>query len=724
MKGLSIFLKILAIIFLVEIVVMFLLTTFDVSGEPLRTVLDGILLAAFSSPFLYLFVIKPLSLQFTKQITELEKKSHSLQLSEQRLEEERNIFVAGPVVVFKWENVDGRPISYVSQNIESLLGYSAEEFTQGKAKYADIIYSEDLLPVVETHNTAIASGIPYFEREYRVKKKDGTLLWVYDVTTIIRNEKQEITHFHAYIADLTKRKEYENLFHSLFDNAREGIWVMDSDGKTLRMNERMGDLLGVDPLSVTGNFIFDSFKNKEDRELFQDKEKNNSEGFHCEIILCKESGEEIPCLFNTAPLRDFAGKRIGSFAFVVDLTERKKIELALMGSEEKFRKMFASHSAMMLLINPLEKGIIVDANSAASKFYGYPVETLKKMKALDLNTLPENRLKIEMQRAAEAKRNIFFFKHRLADGSIRDVEVHSSPVELQGNTLLFSIVHDVTERMKFENELREKREELEFLNKNLEGKVTEEIEKRRSNEQILIQQSKLAAMGEMIGAIAHQWRQPLNALGLLIQDVQDAYDFDELNDAYIADMVRKSMTQVNFMSKTIDDFRNFFRKDKEKQDFYIYKSIEDVLALIASQLESHMILIKFECDEELKELTINGYKNEFKQVILNLIANAKDALVEHVEAGFRSKYEHGIINLHMEKLDGKLLVTVQDDAAGIPEDILERIFEPYYTTKEEGKGTGIGLYMSRTIIETNMGGKLCVENVEGGGAKFSVEVNL
>jgi signal transduction histidine kinase len=281
--------------------------------------------------------------------------------------------------------------------------------------------------------------------------------------------------------------------------------------------------------------------------------------------------------------------------------------------------------------------------------------------------------------------------------------------------------------------LHEKEESLKELNKSLESMVEGEIEKRRQHEHMLIQQSKLAAMGEMISAIAHQWRQPLNAVGLIIQNIKDAYEYGELDKKYLDKSVETSMNQIQFMSKTIDDFRNFFRPDKEKIPFDVKQTAGEVLAMFSSQLKANNISYRVVCHAHDRtfedfteiiscgEMTLIGYQNEFKQAFLNLITNAKDAIIERRQSGDMDIEEKGVISFDFEKSGEKIIIRITDNGGGIPEDIIDRVFEPYFTTKEQGRGTGIGLYMSKVIIENNMGGSLTVKNING-GAEFRIEV--
>lgn len=266
---------------------------------------------------------------------------------------------------------------------------------------------------------------------------------------------------------------------------------------------------------------------------------------------------------------------------------------------------------------------------------------------------------------------------------------------------------------ELEQRVKERTEALNLLNEQLDQRVKEEVLKRAEQEQILIQQSRFAAMGEMIGNIAHQWRQPLNALGLLMQNVEYAYENDLLNDAYILKAVEKSNKLTESMSQTIDDFRNFFKPNKEFELFSYAQAYESTMGMIGSSLTNNAIEVKENIDTNV---CINGFMSEFSQVLLNILNNAKDALVENRET-------NRLIEVSIHKDEDFAYFTISDNAGGIKDEIVRKVFDPYFTTKEEGKGTGIGLYMSKTIIENSMHGKLSVKNLND-GACFGISIKL
>ncbi len=236
-------------------------------------------------------------------------------------------------------------------------------------------------------------------------------------------------------------------------------------------------------------------------------------------------------------------------------------------------------------------------------------------------------------------------------------------------------------------------------------------EELRQKEQMMLMQNRMAAMGEMLNNIAHHWRQPLNILGLQIQEIGLYHKLgdcsQDLIDAKIADI----MENLQYLSQTIDIFRNFTVLDTEKSLFRVEQVVAKTLTLIEASFTQMGITVKVNFSGEAQ---INGNANEFSQVLLNILMNAKDEFRERRIHDARITVESGSEN-------GRTVVTITDNAGGIEDEILGKIFDAYFTTKDLGKGTGIGLFMSKNIIENNMGGHLTVRNVDG-GAEFKIEV--
>lgn len=246
--------------------------------------------------------------------------------------------------------------------------------------------------------------------------------------------------------------------------------------------------------------------------------------------------------------------------------------------------------------------------------------------------------------------------------------------------------------------------------KNLNIMLKNEIKEREKQQAILIQQTKLATMGEIIQNIAHQWRQPLSAIGLLFSKLDMAKEQGKLDDVMFKKSILKGERIVQQMSQTIEDFRNFFKPNREKRDFVIQDVVREALTFMEAALEAnHIELVSKLCVNEIK---LHGYPNELAQVMLNLLGNAKDAIVD-------SKIKNGEVEIACLCQDSRVVIVVSDNGGGVPQEVVSKIFEPYFTTKEKNKGTGIGLYMSKQIVEGSMKGELSVEN-SSKGARFTI----
>ncbi len=246
-----------------------------------------------------------------------------------------------------------------------------------------------------------------------------------------------------------------------------------------------------------------------------------------------------------------------------------------------------------------------------------------------------------------------------------------------------------------------------FIAKKIESLFKSYRLKIINSQRLLIQKSKMAAMGEMIGNIAHQWRQPLSRLSALFLDIEFAYCYGELDKKYLNKRIDEANDLTEYMSKTIDDFRDFFNPDIKKENFYLLNSIKQALSIINSSLNYHKIEISINID---KNICILGYPNEFSQAILNIISNSKDAaLHRHIT--------NPKISIYSKKRKNNIFLYIEDNCGGIDNNIKDKLFEPYVTTKFN-YGTGIGLYITKLIIENKMGGKIIVKSIAKEGTSF------
>jgi len=268
-------------------------------------------------------------------------------------------------------------------------------------------------------------------------------------------------------------------------------------------------------------------------------------------------------------------------------------------------------------------------------------------------------------------------------------------------TKLEEKVHELEKALLQQKEAEDR---LQRLNLELERRVAQEVEKNIAQDRIMAQQARLAAIGEMLSNISHQWRQPLNNVGLIIQNMQLEFEDHSLTVDTCNDYVAECMKFLTYMSSTIDNFQDFYLPDQKQQLFKPCMAIEEIFSLIRDDMNFHGITIRNTCEADL---LVFGYKKEFSQVIMNIILNAKDSFKKH-------KPQNPFIEICCGKVDDSALIFIRDNGGGVPLEIIDKIFDPYFTTKFMSQGVGMGLYMSKMIIEKHMGGTIKVANTDTG----------
>jgi len=303
--------------------------------------------------------------------------------------------------------------------------------------------------------------------------------------------------------------------------------------------------------------------------------------------------------------------------------------------------------------------------------------------------------------------HLSYEKIPFTDGKVHEVLIVKTRIEdeAHGVSGLVGLSLDMTEQLEAERKL-------EAVNKNLEARISKEIEASRQKDNMLFQQNKFAAMGEMISNIAHQWRQPLNTLGLMMTDMnikmmmkkgkERAADFDEFQD-HCSEIIQ-------YLSDTIDDFRFYYREDDGHNTFCMRDMDRSLQLLVKSSIMGNHI--RYETD--LENVRISGYLNNLKQALINLYSNAAGAIK-------KNRVEAGAITCRGFIEGADYVIEVRDNGGGIDEAIIDKIFDPYFTTKHKSQGTGLGLYMTKQIIEQKFNGSIAAENGKA-GALFTIRI--
>ena len=503
--------------------------------------------------------------------------------------------------------------------------------------------------------------------------------------------------------DLTSEKTFSD---SVIDSLPGIFYVLDESGNIVRRNRNLALVTGYVDGDLSRMTVIDFVPPAERNRLAEALQKAFDGGYGTiETALLTRTGESIP--FYLTGSRTTIANRTMIIGTGIDIAARKRAEEKLRESEEKFRSLIESTSDWIWEIDV--NGVYTYSSPKVTDILGYEPDEIMGKTPFDLMP-PEEAARLGQQFASiTAERRLI---QRLENTNVHKtgrlvvLETSGVPVfDKDGQWRGYrGIDRDITMRKLAEKALEE-------LNRTLQQRVEDEVAKNRAKDRMMMAQGRQAAMGEMLGNIAHQWRQPLNIVGLIMQDLQDAQVHGQLTAEYLDKSVRRGMDVIQHMSQTIDDFRGFYRADKEKQTFFLNEIVDRVLSFVEAGFRSNKIAIDVKMPEAVEG---NGFSNEFAQVLLNILNNAKDALLDRSTPAPK-------LAIRVFKDQGRSVVTIADNAGGIADGDLDRVFDPFFTTKEEGKGTGIGLYMSKQIIEKNMSGRLTARNTAE-GAEFRIEV--
>jgi PAS domain S-box-containing protein len=604
---------------------------------------------------------------------------------------------------------DKARIVFANPTLSRLLGWPSEEL-QGQDAHALFHHHKpDGTPYPAESceiGEVVRSGKMYYSDNEIFWCKDGTPLPVSVISSPIL-EQGKVAGSVVTFQDVTQRKYFEE--ELLRDNAQldailnaitESIFLIDPSGIVLITNPTGALRLGKSPEELIGKNVFDFLPPDvaQCRKTTIQEVIASGKSQHVE-----DRRADRTYSIYYYPALDEDGKPTAVAVFASDITERKRAEAKLVESEAHLRTIIENEPECIKIIDA--QGRLIQMNPAGlAMIEADTQEQVAGCPVLDI-IAPECRTayadlhkRVLAGEAMQMEYEVLGLK-----GGRRWLETHAVPMLDKGETVHLAVTRDISERKRAEDALK-------ALNETLEQRVQEGISKNMEQERLLIQQSRFAAMGEMIGNIAHQWRQPLNALGLLLANIKDANDFHELDTAKINESTAKGRQLIQKMSSTIDDFRNFFKPNKIKQDFSTIKAIEDSIQLIGPSFKTHNISVIL---KEGEDIQASGFPNELSQVFLNILSNAKEAMLER-------NVTNGKIEINLHCSGDRVDIAIRDNAGGIADDILPKVFDPYFTTKE--KGTGIGLYMSKMIIG-HMNGNIEARNTDE-GAEFVVSIPL
>lgn len=544
--------------------------------------------------------------------------------------------------------------------------------------------------------------------ETRHRRKDGSAFPVEVMANYIEFNGQEYNF--CFARDISQRKHAEEALartQYAIEHSSIAFELISDTGQVIACNIQAHESLGLTREELIGMHIWDY-----DPEVaaeswphlwaaLKQAGSNVLESWHR-----RKDGSTFPVEAAINHVR--FGDQEYCFSYITDITARKAAENALRENEQYLRNLLEQFPGTVFWKD--RESVYRGCNLAFAQGAGFErVDDIVGMTDYDMpwkesEATAYRRDDQEVMQGGRSKLDILETQLQANGKQVRfntsKVPIHDHRGEVVG---VLGLSHDITQQQRAAEALRE-------LNATLETRVREEAQKNREKDHLLIQQSRLAAMGEMIGNIAHQWRQPINALGLVLANIRDAHEFGDLDQDYLHTQVDRGTNLIHKMSTTIDDFRNFFRPDRSRQVFSLAQAVKEALMVVELSFTHSNIRIELDIAEDVSSL---GLGNEYAQVVLNLLANSKNAISER-------QVQAGAVHIRVARDGDMAAVTVGDNGGGIPEEVLPKVFDPYFTTRESG--TGIGLYMSRMIIE-NMGGHISVTNTEA-GARFTLHTPL
>lgn len=629
----------------------------------------------------------------------------------ERSEEQYRLLAENATDVIWVMDMQGK-FTYISPSVFQLRGYTPDEVMA--QSFDEVVCAgsrEVVLRGLMLANELAASGqerhpvYEYVEQPCR----DGSTVWTEVLAHLMYDANAKAVGILGVSRDITQRKRTEDNLRKLslaVEQAPVSIIITNAVGQIEYVNPKFeevtgfsaSDVLGRNPRILQSQSHPDTFY----RQMWQTIASGSQ--WSGEIRNRRKNGELYWEQATISSIRDGKGAITHYVGIKEDITIRKaheqmqqnfRQELALqvevevarnLESQKQFQVLFEQNPEGILILN--DDGAFVKCNPAAARMLEYePDEMIGTL----IWSLQSVRAPLSPLQAAGLARPVHAaeparFEWLLVARSGREVlvDVQMVPFHYDGKPQLLCIWRDITELKQLQQE-------------------------RDLQQAIVVQQAKMAELGSMMGAIVHQWHQPLNNVSLLIQDMQDRYHSDELDADILDETVERILKQFQFMSRTLDDFRNFFKPSRQVESFSIVQCVEEVVDLMKPQLQKQGLRVEIGGDRGVK---VMGYASEFKQVILNLLSNARDA---HGVHGTNDPY----VNIQLEWSRGKPVLLFSDNAGGIHPDLLpEKLFQPFTSTRGE-HGTGIGLSLSRLIMK-KMGGTLRVTS-NAPGACFRIE---
>ena len=573
-----------------------------------------------------------------------------------------------------WEfDLTTKTLSWSSE-IYNIFEMDKNSFIPTYENFFNKIHTDDREKVNEAYFNSIKEQKDY-SIIHRLQMLDGRIKWVKEACSTLFDESGNPLISRGTVQDITElslakieAQNEHNKLKAILENIPDLLWIKDVNGVYISCNKRFEDFFGAKEKDIINKTDYD-FVDKKLADFFKehDIEAMNSKKplSNFEEIPFANDGHKEYLQTIKSKVIDSNGNIIGILGIGRDLTELKNKELKLIEQQKELESIFNTTKDGLAIVDM--KTNFVKVNKAYCEITGLSEEELLQTSSLALmgDQNKEEIVKDSIDKIiAEGFRDNIERIYLTKNGKI-DITLSASLMPDKKHILLS--MKDITKNKLFE------------------------------------EQSKLAAMGEMIGNIAHQWRQPLSVITTISSNIKLRSEYEQLEDYDIESDMDIIMQQAQYLSKTIDDFRNFIRNTKDAQKLSLKDTIEKTLSILHSAMVNNSTNIIIDLKDDM---CIDGYENELIQSFINIINNSKDAIKEYV------KNDEKLIFINTIKEDSSLIITIKDNGGGIPDNIIHRIFEPYFTTKNKNVGTGIGLSMTYKMITERHNASIDVYNEE------------
>lgn len=593
---------------------------------------------------------------------------------------------------------DGR-VTLLNPVAEVLTGWLQDDACgKSLAEVFVIVNEETRLPVENPVERVLREGIVVgLANHTLLLTPQGAEFPIADSGAPIFDEQERITGAVLVFRDQTEERKTEAALrqaHDQLERAEEmagmGCWEFDFKSRTVWASPSARRIYGLDNAIWTIESVqsiplpeYRSDLNRALKALVQ-----NGEAYDVEFRILRPSDGALVDIRSQA---EYYREEEKVFGVIHDITAQKRAAVELLESESRYRSLFQNNHAVMLLVDP-ENGAIVDANPAAVRYYGWSREQLLAKRVSDINILSPEEIKAALERARSARQNSFEFRHRLADGSIRDVEVLAGAIQVGGRDRLYSIVHDITERKEAEEK------------------------QGRLQEQLLLAQ-KLESVGRLAGGVAHDLNNLLSPILGYSELLQAELPEPDKRHDYVGYIIQAGIRARDLIQQLLA----FGRKQTLVMETVDLNEVASGFAKLLRRTIREDIAIQMVTSPGLPAVRVDT--GQIEQVIMNLVVNAQDALPE----GGKITIETAVVELdqeyaasHAGVTPGRYVVmTVADTGFGMESEVREQIFTPFFTTKEKGKGTGLGLATTYGIVKQH-GGHIWVYSEPGQGTTFKI----